>query len=329
MTMARLQHLGRANRRMDSTRKIHIRDGVRKMDEPMQSTGQILSGGSFFGELVRRAEKNQPHDPSDYINPNDGLLYCGKCHTPKQCRVSLDLEGTGEQEFTPPVMCWCERERDEAREREARAREDLLAIDRLRSKSLMDERFRTQTFASYRTTKNNARPLRLCKRYVEGWPEMLEKNQGLLFYGGVGTGKTFSAACIANALLEKRVPVVMTSFVKLLESMQGFKEDGEKLIAQLNKAKLLIIDDLGAERGTDFALEKVYDIIDSRYRAKLPMLLTTNLELGMMQEATDIRYSRIYDRIFEVCYPVQFVGQSFRKTEAKRRFDDMKSFLEG
>ena len=111
--------------------------------------------------------------------------------------------------------------------------------------------------------------------------------------------------------------------------LEIFKEDGEKLIAQLNRAKLLIIDDLGAERGTDFALEKVYDIIDSRYRAKLPMLLTTNLELGMMQEATDIRYSRIYDRIFEVCYPVQFVGQSFRKAEAKRRFDDMKSFLEG
>ena len=314
---------------MDSTRKIHIRDGVRKMDEPMQSTGQILSGGSFFGELVRRAEKNQPHDPSDYINPNDGLLYCGKCHTPKQCRVSLDLEGTGEQEFTPPVMCRCERERDEAREREARAREDLLAIDRLRSKSLMDERFRTQTFASYRTTKNNARPLRLCKRYVEGWPEMLEKNQGLLFYGGVGTGKTFSAACIANALLEKRVPVVMTSFVKLLESMQGFKEDGEKLIAQLNKAKLLIIDDLGAERGTDFALEKVYDIIDSRYRAKLPVILTTNLSMDELKQATDIRYARIYDRIFEMCYPLEFVGRSWRKAEANRRFKELEALLEG
>lgn len=299
------------------------------MSESMASVPSMMSDGSIMRYLVARAEENQPHDPSDYINPDDGLLYCGKCHTPKQCRVSLDLEGQGKQEFTPPVMCRCEKEREEAEERRRKAEEEMLAVERLRSKSLMDERFRTQTFASYRTTKNNARPLQLCKRYVEGWPEMLEKNQGLLFYGGVGTGKTFSAACIANALLEKRVPVVMTSFVKLLESMQGFKEDGEKLIAQLNKAKLLIIDDLGAERGTDFALEKVYDIIDSRYRAKLPMLLTTNLELGMMQEATDIRYSRIYDRIFEVCYPVQFVGQSFRKTEAKRRFDDMKSFLEG
>ena len=121
----------------------------------------------------------------------------------------------------------------------------------------------------------------------------------------------------------------MTSFVKLLASMQGFREDEDKLITQLNRAKLLIIDDLGAERGTDFALEKVYNIVDSRYRAKKPVILTTNLTLKEMKEATDIRYSRIYDRIFEVCYPMQFTGVSWRKVEAARRFDEMKNLLEG
>ena len=84
-----------------------------------------------------------------------------------------------------------------------------------------------------------------------------------------------------------------------------------------------------AHRMQDFALEKVYNIVDSRYRARLPMILTTNLELSDMQRASDIRYSRIYDRIFEVCYPVRFTGSSFRKLEAKKRFDEMKSFLEG
>ena len=97
----------------------------------------------------------------------------------------------------------------------------------------------------------------------------------------------------------------------------------------MNSAKLLIIDDLGAERSTDFALEKVYNIIDSRYRAGLPMILTTNLTLKEMKEATDIRYSRIYDRIFEVCYPMEFTGPSWRKVEASRRFEEMRQFLEG
>lgn len=75
--------------------------------------------------------------------------------------------------------------------------------------------------------------------------------------------------------------------------------------------------------------KKVYDIVDSRYRAKLPIILTTNLSMTEMKESADIRYTRIYDRIFEMCYPMQFTGRSWRKAEAARRFDEMKNFLEG
>ena len=90
----------------------------------------------------------------------------------------------------------------------------------------------------------------------------------------------------------------------------------------------LIIDDLGAERSTDYALEKVYNIVDSRYRAKKPLILTTNLSMDEMKDTADLRYGRIYDRIFELCYPMQFVGPSWRRREATRRFNDMKALLE-
>lgn len=280
--------------------------------------------------IIKNASEKQKRGTNDYVNPDDGLLYCGVCHTPKQCRVNLPCLGKGEtQEFIAPCVCQCAREKEAAEERRRKAQEDMILIEKLKSRSLMDEKFKSQTFDSFRTTKDNGKVLRLCKRYADGFDEMIEKNQGLLFYGDVGTGKTFSAACVANALLSKKIPVVMTSFVKMLENVQNIKEDEDKLISRLNKAKLLIIDDLGAERSTDFALEKVYNIVDSRYRARLPMILTTNLELRDMQMASDIRYSRIYDRIFEVCYPVRFTGSSFRKTEAKKRFDEMKALLEG
>lgn len=157
---------------------------------------------------------------------------------------------------------------------------------------------------------------------------MLEKNQGLLFWGDVGTGKSFAAACIANYLLERKIPVIMTSFVKLLEVIQASREEEPAILNRLGYAKLVIFDDLGAERGTDYALEKVYNIIDSRYRKSLPMILTTNLTIEEMKRDMDIRYSRIYDRIFEICYPMQFTGPSWRKTEASRRFDEMKKLLE-
>ena len=121
----------------------------------------------------------------------------------------------------------------------------------------------------------------------------------------------------------------MTSLVKLLELIQGGEEKETDILARLNSAKLVIFDDLGAERNTDYALEKIYNIVDSRYRRQKPMIFTTNLTVAEMQEETDIRYSRIYDRVFEVCYPMQFIGQSWRMKTASRRFDEMEQLLNG
>ena len=75
------------------------------------------------------------------------------------------------------------------------------------------------------------------------------------------------------------------------------------------------------------ALEKVYNIVDSRYRKSLPMILTTNLTIEDMKSEVDMRYRRIYDRVFETCYPMQFTGPSWRMKEASRRYKDMEELL--
>lgn len=279
---------------------------------------------NFLAPIIERARRNQVVDPEDYIG-DDGLLVCGKCNTPKEKILHIN-----EDDIKVPVMCRCREEEVKREEEERRRREEMERSKKLRSNSLMDGKFWESTFDAFRCTKHNARNLKLCQRYATGFDEMIAKNQGLLFTGDVGTGKTYAAACIANYLLDRCVPVVMTSFVKILEQAQNFRGDEEeRYIRRMNSAKLLVIDDLGAERSTDFALEKVYNIIDSRYRASLPMILTTNLTLKEMKEATDIRYSRIYDRIFEACYPMEFTGPSWRKVEASRRFEEMRQFLEG
>lgn len=294
-----------------------------------------MSGiGGIINSVIKNAEANNPMEDGDYLD-DEGFIVCGKCHTRRQ--VEIDMPDLSAKPFDPakkirtkvPVSCRCRAEKQRQEELREQQEKEMQAIEILKKQSLMDERLRDACFDNFQKTKDNAYNLKLCLRYAMHFDEMLEKNQGLLFYGGVGTGKTFAAACIANHLLSQRVPVVMTSFVKLLDAMQGFKEEDSTLIARLNRAKLLIIDDLGAERSTDFALEKVYNIVDSRYRARLPIVLTTNLTMAEMKETTDIRYSRIYDRIFELCYPMQFKGQSWRKAEAARRYDEMKSFLEG
>ena len=284
----------------------------------------------LIGPIIANAQAANPPEEGDYYD-DEGFLVCGKCHTRRECIVKTPvIDRQGEfRELKVRALCECRAKAKEAEEERLRQEKEMKVVNALKGKSLMDEQAAAAVFSNFRETKDNARNLRLCRRYAEHFDEMAEKNQGLLLWGDVGTGKTFAAACIANYLLERRTPVVMTSCVKLLASMQGFREDEDKLITQLNRAKLLIIDDLGAERGTDFALEKVYNIVDSRYRAKKPVILTTNLTLKEMKEATDIRYSRIYDRIFEVCYPMQFTGVSWRKVEAARRFDEMKNLLEG
>lgn len=287
---------------------------------------------AFMKTVADRGLANQSINAGDTYDER-GCLICGVCkkHRQKFITVKAPAEGDPERamEMKVATACDCELAKEKAEKRRADDREAMLRVQKLKKASLMDEKFREATFSSFTTTKHNERNLKLCKRYATAFDVMVEKNQGLILWGNVGTGKSFAAACIANFLLDRGVPVVMTSLVKLLELIQGGEEKESDIIARMNSAKLVIFDDLGAERNTDYALEKVYNIVDSRYRKQKPMIFTTNLTITDMKNETDIRYSRIYDRVFEVCYPVQFIGPSWRKKTAGRRFDEMEKLLNG
>ena len=281
--------------------------------------------GEVAGKVLENIAKSTDLLPDDYIGA-DGFLYCGKCNTRKERNITL-FDGKTRR---VPVMCKCRTEAEQLRKEQMQKEEEMRSIQRARISSMMDNTFRTACFANYQIRKENERQLKVAKKYCIEFSKMYERNQGLLFWGTVGTGKSYTAACIANYLLEANTSVVMTSFVRILQEMQGFDREREETFTnKLNSVKLLIIDDLGAERSTDYALEKVYGIIDNRYRAKKPLILTTNLTLRQMQEATDIRYARIYDRIFEMCYPMEFSGVSWRKREAAQRYEETRKILEG
>ena len=274
--------------------------------------------------------RNQTRNDGDYEDES-GILICGKCGEPRQ-RFMLfddptDDDPEHKSELKVVTMCRCEREEEEREKRKEEAAKDMEKIQRLRNASLLDEKLRGATFDAFKVTKYNERNLKLCRRYAMKFDQMVEKDQGLIFWGSVGTGKSFAAACIANYLLDRKVPVVMTSFVKLLEVFQSGRDEETSILNRLGYAKLVIFDDLGAERGTDYALEKVYNIVDSRYRKNLPMILTTNLTIEEMKSEVDMRYRRIYDRVFETCYPMQFTGPSWRMKEASRRYKDMEELL--
>lgn len=169
----------------------------------------------------------------------------------------------------------------------------MRVVEGLRKLSLMDDKLSQARLESFTETDDNTRLLKIVRNYIVNFEKMYENNQGLLLWGPVGTGKSYAAAVIANELLDRRTSVVMTSFIKILKEVGTFDDDNGK-IEKMNQSKLLIIDDLGAERGTDYSLERVYDIIDSRYRSNKPIILTTNLTMEQMKNCEDIRYNRIY-----------------------------------
>lgn len=257
----------------------------------------------------------------DHIG-EDGLVYCGKCGSRKQLRVKF-----GDKTHVVRCVCKCESKELEEKKRQEEYEEQMRRINRLKEASMMDKKYREVTFDKYEVREENKKVFEMAKKYADRFQDMYKKNQGLLLYGPVGTGKSFTAACIGNYLLNNAKPVIMTSFVKILQDVWENDREAE-YITILNSASLLIIDDLGTERETDYALEKVYNIIDSRVRANKPMIITSNLELNDMMECEDIRKKRIYDRILECCYPMYVGGKSFRMMKAAQRFDEMKDFLE-
>ena len=260
---------------------------------------------------------------------NDGLLHCTVCGNAVEKIIKWpipDSEGNY-QEKKVHVICECEANEKRARELQEQKTKELKEIQKLRSVSLLDDKLTEARLTTFTATEENEKLL-IVRNYIENFERMFSENQGLLLWGPVGTGKSYAAAVITNELLDRKVPVVMTSFIKLLREIGTFDENNGK-IDQINRAKLLVIDDLGAERGTDYTLERVYDVIDSRYRSNRPIILTTNLTMEQMKECEDIRYNRIYDRIFEMCYPVKVTGLSWRKREAAMRYSETKKLLEG
>ena len=149
----------------------------------------------------------------------------------------------------------------------------------------------------------------------------------MILWGEVGTGKSYLAGCIANALMEKEISVCMTNFALILNDLAASYKDRNEYIARLCSFPLLILDDFGMERGTEYGLEQVYNVIDSRYRSQKPLIVTTNLTLEELQNPEDTAHARIYDRLIEMCTPVCITGENFRKAKAQAKMERLKMLL--
>ena len=250
--------------------------------------------------------------PDDYINPNDGLKYCGKCRTPKEAYFAENHRFNGIDRH--PTDCKCAAEEKKRREAEMQEFHRISHINLLRS-----EAFRDIPAAAWRFDKASVMTKQLTKarKYAEKWDDFCREGIGLLLFGNVGTGKSYAAGCIANALIDRMISVYYVSSTDVVNRMQGnFGADRDQYLKQLMRPDLLILDDLGAERNTSYGKERVFDVVNRRTLTGKPLIITTNIALSVMQKAADLDDRRIYDRILEACVPVLFDGENFRKGNA-------------
>lgn len=253
---------------------------------------------------------------SEDVETRNGIMYCRKCGEPRQEWIDWlpDRYGKPRRKLVP-VPCRCAREAEERQKAEDRKREFENNLRQMRDRAGVDIRGYANTFEDDDTP--DSKISKTCRSYVEEWEPMRKNGTGILLFGAKGTGKSFYAACIVNALAERQVATAMMSVPDLIGLMQI--RDRAGIAAALKMFPLLVLDDLGAERDTPYAAELVYSVVDARYRAKLPTIITTNLDTEDMANERDLLRSRIYDRVLQMCpIAIRMQGESKRAEIAER-----------
>lgn len=313
-------------------------DELKKSTPRLDDVGQSLLPAVMSKVFVRMEQHN--FAPDDYME--NGVRMCAKCHTPKQAWVNFPVrtpEGltttdesgeTLKKPWLAPIACRCRRE--------------ALAQEREQDKE-MQFRSWMHTHQQYGISGGLSKDmtfdaddgrdpmaLEICRRYVDNWRKMYENNIGIIFHGPNGTGKSFHAGMIVNELLKRRIPCLMTSFPSLLAAMEKWGEKQE-IVDHLRLFELVVIDDLGAERSSSYALEQIYHVVDARYRQRKPLIVTTNTPVKWMKmdeegernlclkkDADPIMIKRIFSRVLEMCsIKVGLNGIDRRTIESDRK----------
>jgi DNA replication protein DnaC len=274
----------------------------------------------YFMTLAKKSRENNPIRKTDYLN-SKGLFVCGICGKPRESSYKL-FNGK-----TIYVRCTCDcDEKAVAEEQKEKARQQRLSrISELKNNGDADKKLLKNTFDEdmFSNSENSKR----FRKYVDVWRDVKDKNYGLLFTGGTGTGKSFYASCIANAIIDKYVdPVIATTMPKIINKLQSL-EDKNKYLEELSNVPLLLIDDFGVESESEFRLEQIFNVINDRVNSRNPMIITTNLTSYDLLNPKDIKFARIYDRILANTVQFEFKGENLRNRETIKKQKELMDLL--
>lgn len=280
----------------------------------------IIKG--VLNNLAEKTRMANPQREGDFIG-KDGLLYCGKCRSQKQYR----LEGILAAVIPGGVVsciCECEAKRYKEEKEEERRKQEMFrrahSVSERRGSCFSDKLYRRMSFAA--DEGKSPKAVEAAHYYTDHFEQFLASNSGLMLLGGVGTGKTFAACCVANELIDRGFSAWVITAGNLIRAAGNFSLSEEAFL-KIRKVDLLVIDDFGTQANTEHGLSLLFEVIDERYKAKKPLVITSNLTVGDLKNTTDIRLKRIYDRVIEMCIcpisPVVLAGKSFRYEIAREK----------
>lgn len=267
----------------------------------------------MIDEIIKNARESQRK--KNAYRDDSGVLRCRNCGKPLESYV----KAVGK---VLPVSCDCDRlEEEEHKQAEQRDQAEQAA----KVSPLYDAGYSGYTFE--RDASPDSQASKQSRAYVAHWPEMEKENFGLLFAGPLGTGKSYYAAAIVNALRAKGVSALIVTTSRLIKTVRSAKNPQE-VIDGLNKFQLVALDDLGAERDTDYAVEQLENFVSGRSLKGKPLIVTTNLLRKDLDSPVNMVYARVFDRVKVMCCrPIVLTGPSRRIGQTKERAERCKEVL--
>jgi len=209
--------------------------------------------------------------------------------------------GWRQQEYCEPCAEMVRKEQEQIDIEKQRAEKISKLLD---NSGIMRGKFSRMTFELF-DRKHQGKTFEAAKKYAEGFD--LDTKSGLFFYGRAGAGKTHLAASIARYIIErKQIAVKFARMTELLLDIRQtyntdeyFRTENElELLRKYSSTPLLILDDLGTEKATEWARQILYQIVDSRWIDDKPLIITSNLTLQELATRFD---DRISSRIAGLC----------------------------
>ncbi|MGH9945395.1 MAG: ATP-binding protein [Pyrinomonadaceae bacterium] len=183
-------------------------------------------------------------------------------------------------------------------------------------------RYEQCTLSNYHPTPGNGTQLLAFNYSFKLVKEHPIVDRGLLFTGSCGVGKTHLAAAILSGLVDKGVPCRFYEFGALLKEIQDSynpisQTSKLKVVAPVYEAEVLVLDELGASKPTDWVMDTMMQIVGRRYNEKRLTIFTTNYmdeRQRPNEETLEERIgARLRSRLFEMCRTVEMVGDDYRR----------------